>query len=77
MKYQDLWFTLIKNNKNIPYNIIYFEDWKEIKNQYSSNHESWLEKIKRINNSYEEISRLYEFANIINPIIFIKNSKKL
>ena len=38
LKYQDLWFPLIKNNIIIQYNIIYFEDWKEIKNQVCLNY---------------------------------------
>lgn len=77
LKYQDLWFPLIKNNIIIQYNIIYFEDWKEIKNQVCSNYEKWLKKIKTIENSYEEISKLPEFNKFIKSDYFYRESETI
>ena len=62
VKYKNIWYPLIKNNGLVSkWNGIYFEDWQEIKKQAEEDFDKWVKKIKTINNSYEEISTLYEF----------------
>ena len=77
-KYQNKWYPLIKNNKLLSgYPIIYFEDWKEIKNQIYKNFSVWNQKIKKIYKAYNEISKLQEFNYYTKSDNFYKQCEKI
>ena len=63
--YKNVWYPLIKNERLLrDYEELYFDDynWKEIKAQFLANNEKFLEKIKKIQNSYNEIQALEEYS---------------
>ena len=62
IKYKDLWYPLLHNNGKLDtYIVIYFENWKQIKDQAWKDYYKWTNKIQSIGNAYNEISKLNEF----------------
>ena len=77
--YNDIWFPLIKIDKHISYNNIYFEDPVSIKNQVCDGlhgFDKWKNKIRFVQNALEEIKRVpgywdyYKYDNF-----YIESSK--
>ena len=54
IKYNDSWYPLIRaKEKFISYYLeIYFENWSDLKKQCLNNYNSWIHKIRTVNNSY-------------------------
>ena len=78
LRYEDLWFPLIKNGGNINgYNSIYFESWSQIKEQVHYNFKEWENKIKAIQNSYYEISHLREYNKYNKSDFFYQQCEKI
>ena len=77
--YNDIWFPLIKIDKHIGYNNIYFEDPVSIKNQVCDGRygfDKWKNKIRLVQNALEEIKSVpgywdyYKYDNF-----YIESSK--
>ena len=61
IKYKDLWYPLLHNNGKLDtYIVIYFENWKQIKEQARKDKYKWINKIQSIGNAYNEIRKLNE-----------------
>ena len=75
--YKGQWYPLIKNNGNIKYNVIYFEDWKEIKQQVIDDFPKWERKIKTISNAYSEISKSYFYHQYYKPDSFYWDCERI
>ena len=64
VKYNELWYPLIKNNEELDtWNIQYYEKWENIQKQVCSEFKKWILKVKMINSQVElnEIKKHKEF----------------
>ena len=78
--YKDIWYPLIKNKKTLNnYPQVYFEDWKQIKEQFWDNNLriQFLSKIKNIKNAYINIYCLKEFLWPEKPDSFYIECEKI
>ena len=77
-QYKNSWYPLIKNKGELNiYKEINFENWEDIKRQVHENFKVFVNKIKQIEQAYDEISKLYEFNWHIKPDRFYQNCEKI
>ena len=78
IKYKDLWYPLLHNNGKLDtYIVIYFENWKQIKDQAWKDYYKWINKIQTIQNAYNEISKLNEFEFYEKNDTFYKRCEEI
>jgi len=77
LRYKSSWYPLIKSDDKIRYNIIHFESAEEIRKQVYENIDKWKEKIKTVQDAFNEISRLGDFYSYIKSENFYRESSKI
>ena len=79
IKYNDSWYPLIRSKEKFisSYPEIYFENWSEIKKQIFNDYYRWIQKIKFIKKSYDEISQLKEFKMYYKTDSFYKRCEEI
>ena len=80
VKYNELWYPLIKNNEELDtWNIQYYEKWENIQKQVCSEFKKWILKVKMINSegAFNEITKHKEFNKFEKSRQFYEDCEKI